>query len=431
MLGVLRVDRETPMNAVQPPNGGPKIVIVGAGPVGLMLACELGRAGIDSMVLERAQEPSDMPKGNGLVGEIVTVLARRGLLRGQKGLRAIPLPRYSFGTLTLRLNPLRINPLKALPIPQRRLEELLEGHARALGVDVRRGHAVSGFHDDGERVGVGVESGEGPYTVTGDFLVGCDGAHSTVRHQLGVGFPGITGDQLARIGRVRIPAGQLRRKKNILELSDGQRLVLFQPNHRPAGAISIAPASDLDRSAAKDVYILAVHEPRNGQDPAEQIPLQEMQDSIRRVLGVDLPISDGQWLRSTLSNSRQAERYRVGRVFLAGDAAHVFSAGGSSLNTGMLDAVDLAARLAAVVGGEAAVETLEGYHVARHAAGRQTLLQTRAQSALSAPGENADALREVLGAAFGTRNPHRYIGNLLIGKEPKEPRKRGSRFHES
>ncbi len=92
-----------------------QVVIAGAGPVGLMLACELARAGIDSMVLERAEKPGDMPKGNGLVGEIVTVPARPVLLRGQKGLCAIPLPRYSFGTLTLRLNPLRIHPLKALP----------------------------------------------------------------------------------------------------------------------------------------------------------------------------------------------------------------------------------------------------------------------------------------------------------------------------
>lgn len=412
------------MAGAQAPGGAVTVVIAGAGPVGLMLACELGRAGVDSIVLERAEQPSAMPKGNGLVGEIVTVLARRGLLRGQKGLRPVPLPRYSFGTLTLRLNPLRINPLKALPMPQRRLEELLEGHARALGVDVRRGHAVTGFHDDGERVCVGVDSSDGPYTVSGDFLVGCDGAHSLVRHQLGVGFPGITGGQLARLGRVRIPAGEMRRTKNVLELPDGQRLQLFKPNHRAAGAISIAPAADLDRAAAKDEYILAVHEPRNGQDPAEQIPLAEMQAGIRRVLGVELPISDGQWLRSTLSNSRLAERYRVGRVFLAGDAAHVFSAGGSSLNTGMLDAVDLAARLAAVAGGTAPVEDLENYHTARHAAGRQTLVHTRAQSALSAPGENADALREVLGAAFGSRNPHRYIANVLIGRQPTQRRGR-------
>ncbi len=111
-------------------------------------------------------------------------------------------------------------------------------------------------------------------------------------------------------------------------------------------------------------------------------------------------------------------------MFRAGDAAHVFSAGGSSLNTGMLVAVNLAARLAAVLGGSAPAGTLENYHTARHAAGRQTLLQTRAQAALSAPGGNADALRDVLGAAFRSRNPHRYIANVLIGREPAQRRGR-------
>ena len=111
-----------------------------------------------------------------------------------------------------------------------------------------------------------------------------------------------------------------------------------------------------------------------------------MEASVRRVLGTGLPVNGGRWLRSTVANRRLAGRYRIGRVFLAGDAAHVFSAGGSSLNTGMLDAVDLASRLAAVLDGRKPLATLEEYHTVRHAAGEQTLLQTRAQAALSSPG---------------------------------------------
>src|ERR1700679_3652558 len=98
------------MEATEPAASTAQVVIVGAGPVGLMLACELGRAGIRPLVLEAAAEPSAMPKGNGLVGDIVTVLRRRGLLRGQRGLRAIPVPRYAFGGLDLRLNPVRPRP---------------------------------------------------------------------------------------------------------------------------------------------------------------------------------------------------------------------------------------------------------------------------------------------------------------------------------
>ncbi|RAN79534.1 hypothetical protein B5P43_13605 [Bacillus sp. SRB_336] len=412
------------MEKLLPPQNGATVVIVGAGPVGLMLACELADAGIPLTVLERAAEPSPMPKGNGLVGGIVPILAKRGLLRGQKGLHVIPAPRYSFGPLPLRLNPLRPDALRILPIPQRRLEQLLEARARARGVDVRRGHAATGFHDDGEGVHVDVASAGGGYSLASGFLVGCDGAHSFVRHHLAIDFPGTTGSQLVRIGHVTIPAGALRRSRNAVELPDGRRLPLFQPHHTPTGTLTIAPMAALDRSAAKDLYVIASQEPCGRQKSSAQISLAEMEGSIERVLGTGLPISGGQWLRSTVGNSRLAARYRIGRVFLAGDAAHVFSAGGSSLNTGMLDAVDLAARLAAVLGGEAPMESLEDYHTVRHEAGEQTLLQTRAQAALSASGPNAEALRQVLGAAFRSRNAHRHLATLLIGEPAKEPRSR-------
>jgi len=398
------------------------VVIAGAGPVGLMLACELAAAGIASTVLEQAAEPSAMPKGNGLVGEIATVLAKRGLLRGQRGLHAIPAPRSAFGALPLRLNPLRPNALKILPIPQRRLEQLLEARARATDVDIRRGHTVTGFQDDGERVLVEVSSAGGSYTLGTGFLAGCDGAHSFVRHQLGIDFPGTTGNQLVRIGHVTVPPTSVSRTRNAVELPGGQRLALFQPNHTPTGSFTIAPLSKLDRGAPKDLYIVASQEPRGTQEAAAQISLAELQASIKRVLGAELPASGGEWLRSTVANSRQAARYRAGRVFLAGDAAHVFSAGGSSLNTGMLDAVDLAFRLAAVLDGREPFDSLEDYHAVRHAAGEVTLRQTGAQAALSAPGPDAEALRQVLSAAFRSRNPHRYLATLLIGRPNRERR---------
>ncbi len=405
-----------------------KVVIVGAGPVGLMLAFELGRQGVASVVLERAPEPDAMPKGNGLVGTIATVVKQRGLLRGQKGLHVIPVPRYSFGTLTLRLNPLRRNPLRVLPIPQRRLEALLEERAREGGADVRRGHAVSGFTDDGDHVRVEVEAAASMgsdarlYVIEADFLIGCDGAHSTVRHQLGVGFPGTTSDRIARIGHVTIRPGSLHVSKDSVGLPDGREFALFRANPTPTGSLSIAPLTALDRRAPRDRYIVSTHEARGDQEPVGQLSLDDLKESIRRVLGTDLDIEDGRWLRSTVANSRQAEQYRVGRVFLAGDAAHVFSAGGSSLNVGMLDAVDIAARIAWVLEGTAPLVSLDAYHSVRHEIGRRAILQTRAQAALagaesdSDSRENADALRQVLEAAFRTRNPTRYLATMLIGE---------------
>lgn len=394
------------------------VAIVGAGPVGLMLACELGRLGVAAAVLETAAEPSEVPKGNGLVGGIVQLMEQRGMLRGERGLHPIPMVRASFGPLPLRLNPLRRkSALKVLPIPQRRLEELLERRARASGAQLLRGHTVTGFRDDGARVAVAMRAADGTEsTLEAAFLVGADGAHSLVRHRLGIAFPGTTSGQLARLGRVRIPAGAVRREGRHLILPGGMRLRLFQPNVTAAGSVTLAPASDLDRKAPRDLYIVAAHEPRASGQAAGPISLEELRESIRRVLGEELPISAGMWLRSTVGNSRQAERYRVGRVFLAGDAAHVFSAGGSALNTGMLDAVDLAPRLAAVLSGAAGMDSLEEYHNARHAAGRETLLATRAQSALNGSGDDAGALREVLAAAFRSRSPHRYLASLLKGR---------------
>jgi 2-polyprenyl-6-methoxyphenol hydroxylase-like FAD-dependent oxidoreductase len=400
------------------------VVIVGAGPVGLMLAGELGRAGVRSLVIEREPERSDMPKANGLVGRSATVVARRGLLRGMPRAHAIPVPRFPFGPLQLRLNPLRRNPLRVLPIPQRRLEEALERDALARGARIRRGHAVSAFSEDADGVRISVSTAgtagsadatDGGYELRARYLVGCDGAHSVVRHHLGVGFPGTTSGEITRIGRVTIPAGAVRRVRGFLEFHGGRRLALFQPNRTGAGSISLAPAVALDRAAPPGLYIVGTQEERGSAEPAERIPLEELRESIRRVLGEDLPLESGEWLRSTVANSRQAGRYRVGRVFLAGDAAHVFSAGGSALNVGILDAVDLAPRLAAVLAGRARPESLERYHEERHRAGERALLQTRAQAALSAPGPEAEALRQVLAGAIRARNPRRYLAALLIG----------------
>lgn len=389
-----------------------------------MLACELARLNIATVVLEQATAPSEVPKGNGLIGAIVPILAKRGLLRGEKGLHAIPMFRTPFGPLQLRLNPLRRrSALKILPVPQRRLEGILERWALAAGATILRGHTVTdftgtnGYTDDGGHLAVTVATPNGgSETITADFLIGCDGAHSLVRHRLGIEFPGTTSPQLTRLGRVTIPAAAARRNKRELILANGTIIELFTPNRTATGSATIAPASDLDRNAPKDLYIVATQEPRGSAEPSDPISLAELQASIRRVLGFELPITEGRWLRSTVGNSRLAERFRVGRVFLAGDAAHVFSAGGSALNSGMLDAVDLAPRLAAVLRGAAEVESLEEYHRLRHAAGWETILQTRAQNALNASGEHAEALREVLTAAFGSRNPHAYLASLLKGR---------------
>ena len=122
-----------------------QVVIVGAGPTGLMLACELGLAGVHATVLERAAEPGDLPKANGLVGHIVRVFDARGLLDGAPDLRPVTPPSFPFGPISLELHRLPDNPLQVLPIPQHRLEELLTARAIELGATMSTGRR-SGRH---------------------------------------------------------------------------------------------------------------------------------------------------------------------------------------------------------------------------------------------------------------------------------------------
>jgi hypothetical protein len=148
--------------------------------------------------------------------------------------------------------------------------------------------------------------------------------------------------------------------------------------------------------------------------------LDELRSSARRVLGADVPMSDPQWLTRTVGNSRQADRYRVGPVLLAGDAAHIFGAGGS-LNVGLLDAVNLGWKLAAQIAGWAPEGLLDSYHAERHLAGQRAILQTRAQRALSASGEYAAALRELFGELMQFSEPLRHVGMIMEGSDVRYP----------
>ncbi|MYW14694.1 FAD-binding monooxygenase, partial [Streptomyces sp. SID2955] len=150
--------------------------------------------------------------------------------------------------------------------------------------------------------------------------------------------------------------------------------------------------------------------------------LAELQDSIRRVLGVDLPLREPLRLSRYQYQDRQAERYREGRVLLAGDAAHQFPATGVALNAGMLDAVNLAWKLAAEVHGWAPPGLLDTYHSERHAAGARTLLHTRAQAALRRGHDPAaEALRELFKELCGDEAPLRRIGTLVAGGDIRHP----------
>jgi 2-polyprenyl-6-methoxyphenol hydroxylase-like FAD-dependent oxidoreductase len=399
------------------------VVIVGGGPTGLMLAAELRLGGADPVVLERLPEISQIPKGNGLVGQIVPTLDYRGLtdrFRAEATFTG-PVPQFPFGSVPLDFSRLSPGPLHIMAIPQRRLEQVLDDWLRELGGGVRRGHEVLALSlpEDGSPVTVDVRGPDGDYQLRTRYVVGCDGAHSLARKQAGIGFPGVTSSETSRIGRVFLPTVKTAPGGETAEVPGAGRVRLTLTTQTPRGAYSLAPLTSLDKTARPGMFIVYTREDDPSwapADPKAPMTLDELRESVRRVLGTDLPMSDPQWLTRTVGNSRQAERYRAGPVLLAGDAAHIFGAGGS-LNVGLLDAINLGWKLAAQIGGWAPDGLLDSYHAERHLAGQRAVLQTRAQKALSASGEYAESLRDLFGELMQLPDAVRHVGAIMEGSD--------------
>src|SRR6204780_1112883 len=416
--------------STRPPGriGDADIVIAGGGPVGLMLACELRLGGADPVVLERLPGVSEIPKGNGLVGQIVQVLDYRGLLDRLRAEAtwAGPVPRFSFGPLQLDFSRLGTSPLHILSVPQRRLGRGLEQRLAELGGTVRRGHELTALSQDDDAVTLDALGPDGAYQLRARYLVGCDGAHSLVRKQAGVGFPGVTSTEISRTGQVRLPSAKLARFGGGSVKGPGLRRPKLAGQVRtPRGTYSLAPLARMDKNAPAGVYIVYTSEDDPTADLSAPMTLDELRASARRVLGGDLPMTDPQRLTRLAVNTRQADRYQAGRILLAGDAAHVFAV---SLNAGLIDAVNLGWKLAAQVQRRAPDGLLESYHAERHFAGQHAILQARAQRALTTIGqggtdelakvspEGAEPVRELFGDVLEPPEPLQHIRKLL--REP-------------
>lgn len=399
----------------------PDVVIVGGGPNGLLMAGELALAGVRPVVLERLAERTTAPKANGLVGRVVQALDYRDLYRRFSGNAEPPTPMaaFQFGALPLDLSHLDNHALYALRVPQRRMEELLEQRAQELGVEIRRGHEVTALHQDAEAVTVDVRGPAGGYSVTAGFLVAADGGRSTIRKRCGIDFPGSTDQSFVnRSGQVRIhPPAAVPGAAELHVPSLGPLRPGFTRTDRGLFAYLPSPSG---------VCTVTVYE--WGQPPmedSESIPLAELAAAVGRVLGHDVPMSappggspSAVGRRNTALNSRQAVRYRHGRVFLVGDAAHVHSGvGGPGLNLGLQDVLNLGWKLAAEVNGWAPAGLLDSYERERHPVGERVIMHTRAQSALLSPGPNITALRDLFGELLRDERTVRHIADLMAGAD--------------
>jgi 3-(3-hydroxy-phenyl)propionate hydroxylase len=364
------------------------VVVVGGGPVGLMLGCELRLAGVEVLVLEKLAAPSGESRAGGMHARTMEVLDQRGMLEPflAAGRR---LQGAHFSGFPLHVEGFATRYPYLLVLLQREIERLLEAHARAVGVVIRREAEVVGLAQDAEGVEVRTATG-GP--VRARYAVGCDGGRSLVRRLAGIGFPGTGATLTALLGDVELrrPPGdwvfQVRRMRGNFSV-----LAFEQGWYR-------VTTNEFDHVADRDA----------------PVTFEELRETMLRIAGDDFGMHSPRWVSRYSDAARQADRYRAGRVLLAGDAAHIhFPAGGQGLNTGVQDAMNLGWKLGAVLRGEAGDELLDSYHAERHPVAARVLRNTRAQTALTRPGAQTDALRETVGELISIEDANERLGLMI------------------
>ncbi|MGV0734798.1 FAD-dependent monooxygenase [Mycobacterium syngnathidarum] len=394
------------------------VVISGAGPNGLLVAGELALAGVRPVVLEQLPEPSAELKANGIVGQANRVLDLRGLYGELSGTGAAPEPMagYIFAGMQVPFVDVVDNPMYGMLIQQPQVVRELVDWVQGLGAEIRWGHELIDFEQGPEGVVLHVSAPEGTYRLPATYLVGADGGRSPVRKKAGIEFPGLTTDVVARVAHVSLPR-ELRTAPGCIEIP-GVGHIPFGHNRFDDGVLIYAEFQE-GRSMLGTIEYGSVLP-----DDAPELTIDELRASVRRVVGADLPIEPPAGpgphalRRINGQNTRQAERYRAGNVFLVGDAAHVHSAmGGPGLNLGLQDAMNLGWKLAATVQGWAPDGLLDSYHSERWPAGQRVMMHSMAQAALMAAGPEVTALRTLFGELLATPDGSTHIAGVLAGSD--------------
>jgi len=390
------------------------VIVAGAGPTGLMLAGELLLAGVRPLVLERRPHLRESPKANGFSGQILELLRYRGLLNRIEAAAIGPLhtpPHVPFGGMHVGMSHLADSPLRGAHLPQPRLERLLGERTSELGGEIRRGHEVVATDQDDATVTAHVRGPDGPYRVTAPYLVGCDGGRSRIRAMAGIAFPGTTYPEVNRLAEVTVHDSVTLLANGDLE-APGIGTIEAGFTRTDSGVFAFGSLT------GETLLIQTTEDDPAGVDDDAPMTLTDFRDSIRRVLGADLPLGDVRRLSRYGFQARQADRYRSGRIFVAGDAAHQFPATGIGINFGMLDAVNLAWKLAADIQGWAPAGLLDSYHRERHFAGARALMQTQAQVALRRGEDDAAAaLQALFLELLADEQPAQRLAALIAGTD--------------
>lgn len=407
-------------------------VIAGAGPNGLMLAGELGLAGIRPVVLDRMPGPDPQPRANGIFGQGVRILDHRGLYGRLAGTDQPPhlSPRVMFAAFPVDLTRVPDPQVFLLPVQQPKLVQVLAERAGAHGVDIRWGHALRGFDQDAHGITVHVRGPDGPYDIRARYLVGADGGTSTTRKLAGIDFAGMSSyDVIVRMGFDVLPPQEwIDPVSGGLDVPGFGRIPPLQFHRAERGVFAFGA---LGGRAAVIVFELgssARAEPCDDGPDGPPMSLAELEDAAERVLGTTVPLrpavpaggSDASLdLRRFCGiNSRIASQYQLGRVILVGDAAHVHSPmGGPGLNLGLQDAVNLGWKLATVLHGRVEPSLLASYQAERRPAAERVIMHSRAQLALVRPGPEVTALRELFSELIADDANLRRLSDLISGAE--------------
>jgi len=387
------------------------VIISGAGPVGLFLACELALAKCSVLILEQAENPhsplKQPPFGiRGLSAPSVEALYRRGLLNELELHKRIKNPHQNAGQGSRR----QVGHFAGIPFHEgnidtsqwryrlpsstdtsliseiEELESVLARRAEALGVEIKRAFALTSFQQTED--GVIVRSGEQSFQ--GQWLVGCDGGRSVVRQAGGFEFAGTEPEFTGYSTRVSITDPEkLKSGRNLT--STGMYL-----QSQPGFVIM----QDFDGGAF-----------HNSEKP---ITLEHVQEVLRRISNTDVTLQALHVATTWSDRARQATTYRSGRILLAGDAAHVHSPlGGQGLNLGLGDAMNLGWKLAATIHHIAPEGLLDGYHTERHPIGARVLDWSRAQVAIMRPDPHARALNAIVRDLMNTRDGATYFAGRV------------------
>lgn len=380
------------------------VAVVGGGAVGMLLTAELARLGVRTAVLEREPHTVDLPKAGTLHGRTVQSLVRRGYLArrpaGPPG-RTVDIPFHFAGLTALRIAAPAVEGPPIAGVPQAELERFFEKVAREHGAAVLRGRTVTGLEQAPDGVEVAARSGGRAVRVTARYAVGADGARGPVLRLAGITAAEEPPSTASLLGLVRL-------------LDPGSAPAGWNPTPRGWTMINVSATGH-----SRVVTIDHSGPPRDHRAPLEPAELQE---TVSHIAGYDVPMADPRHLGRFSDYARLADRYRQGRVFLAGDAAHLHAPlGGQGLNLGLQDAIGLGWRLALAVRGRAGKGLLDGYHDERHPAARRVLGNVRAQTALMRPGPDGDALRALFTELLGLEEVNDLLGGMVSAQETAYP----------